>query len=998
MPTTNPTTQLTFGGVNTEDPKDRRFMFNTWGNHGGIWPRKGFGARAIFDAGFGAYADDGQSTGADNDAGGIEHHVGSTTIRTAFTGDQVISLYTVHAYPMSTAEQTTRAEKSRFYVVRIQDMATGGVWEQAVYRLVGDGPQAESNRGSDSPGYFRFAFESNIESRYDSLIPASKSPPKAWFVNLSGVLYFGNVETGPLVYRPSIFPRNMHGESRRGNGRESVRTPHPGIQTWRTHDEHDGRAEPTLVRPLVPSNGHDADLSTYLTPALFQSPTAAFAHDGRLVLIKGNEVLFSDRPGTGGAAAFSNANIVFVPSPEELVAGVSLRGNILLFTATTTWVLRPGRGFLASEGILDETNDGTGCLGQESIVVTNDGMVVWASNRGIHAASTVSNIRTISDDIDSFFTDYVENPFSTHFVNQVFRVHPHDDANQILHTQGRMTWSRGNSIMVGAYWSAERLLLYSVPDQNLVLVYDLSENYWMFWPLESVVVGDRTALADGTWRRAGVTAELPDPWILANDKNVWLIVGPSNQAYVLENVRGDNWAYAPSLALLEFGYGGGLDRSHELKDDQRRGPRRRKLFDPHTVFPTDPRADIVSLRLGQPYPMVVGEINIETEGDAAPEGAVWLPVEIRWMPYGNVDNGVSQIDFRFQIDPDEWTPVTDATNTNIVFALDSTRIGTGPGWTITQENAGGAPTVGGDWVHVVFDGDGVAATWTQHPFLNLPQRREATLLYIPMHTTVFNGDASGRERLEFAQAVDTCKVGHAAATFENGYCWAWEEMWSGSQGLKDNAEAQAVDWLVRPQAFNIDGMSRVQLRTLFVRLLAFGQQLAAGEAYPTPDAGVDFSVTQFQAGRIVPPFPLGLFQVALMSDNGSNMVQVLDVAASPQSGDVSTPAFRIEEHFPGTLRYKDFIGTGANVPYRRLVFSLDGPVWGHALPNAPEQGSYRALIGGSEHADVAVSSSVTGDTVEVTLYGSVRGWAEQLAVISGQANVRKKGRRRAYRR
>jgi hypothetical protein len=378
-------------------------------------------------------------------------------------------------------------------------------------------------------------------------------------------------------------------------------------------------------------------------------------------------------------------------------------------------------------------------------------------------------------------------------------------------------------------------------------------------------------------------------------------------------------------------------------------------------------------------------------------------VDIHWTSFGNVDEGISVVDFRFQIDLLHWEPiVTSAGGTGVVYSLASERIGTEAGWTVTRENAGGAPAANGDWIHVEFDGNGLPAnSWASQPYLNLQEGRTVPVVWLAFtpSDTSSQGVNGGVERERLVLDVDTLDLKKSAALRERAFVWAWEEVWLGSQAYKDNTEAQAVDWLVRPHPLADEHASRVQLRTLITRLIAHGQQLAVGPPYPDTGHGDEAAaaVSQFKSGRIVPPHPLGLFQVAMAADESSSMTQILDLAQTSQSGEISVPKVRVESTFPGTLRFKDFFGAPATAGYRRLIWSSDAPKWGHPDPDA-NPGEDRALAAGVEHARVAVSSSVTGATVEAVYYGTVRGWAEKLAIVSAQADVRPKGRRRFHRR
>ena len=964
--------ELLGDGIRADSPTKGAFALNMLYRRNSWEVRRGFGQVTELDTTMRA-----GRQGTFNDKWGYVDHLGSYGMITSFGHEQIVSAFTAKVWSGdrtftntvgATTQHLTNQQLSawiQIYVVSIYDLTTGDRWEEPIFRHTAEfgktttsalempdwhgnyeswwrtdvslQPTAPPIYGQDAPSSF-------LEDRQDWVV-VSERGQEFFFTELDDILYLGNDDTGLLAYIPSIFRgrrRGKNGLSRLGRDKQAYSV---YDRSWAPP-----YSESSVVINAVASDGPFSDGITYLTKSEFPAPSCAGHIGGRLVLSEGRTLYFSD---VGYPTSIAADNVVVVPSEGEVTAMVEHGGNLIVFTDTETWYYQPSSGFVVSAGRLVRIAEGIGCLGSGAIV--KDADLVWMDKRGVYAMTGNLTPRKVSEPIEPFFNDYISNPVTDYFVANGELPNPVPDQTAI--------GIRRVGSPVGAYSRELQCVLFSIPERNVMLCF--GEGGWSVWSTETMVTNPDPAVV-------GSTANIERPWPVAFDSGLYLVgsLPPDQEGEVMDTnlfpILGD--IKSRSYYILEYGRGGGIDRSVEAVEDYRqvRGFWRSTHEDSTTLAPVNSDHYIYA---GKPIPipqgMGIGDLstpaNVSPTTDAV-DGAVWVPIDMV-LGYRNSVNGFvrgdhpNKIVITMSYDNANWAPIPTAiVSSDVQFFLPPERVPSRLAWTVTDATPN---------ITITFDPVGIPAslnTWTFYPILALQHRQLNRLVYIPFKPTTTTTTIGPKLQITSATIEQTSRPGACDLR-----AFFWDQTNLLAQRHEDNDVAQAVDWAYKSGPVGTEDGVQVKGRGLYMDVVS------RGTAAPTH--------------RLHENWPFGLLNILSAPDAKGWSSQVIDVASPqppPATGPVY-PASVTNASSKNTIRTRYARNTTTALTDNTFN-TTNGPVYG--TPGAGMGASNAELVGDEELSQLAVSDSVRGQSFTYMVWGSIQNKAERIVLGSVKAVMR----------
>ena len=962
MATRGQEVELLQDGVRADSPSKGSFALNMLYRRNSWEVRRGFGQVTELDTTMRA-----APTNDTSAKWGYIEHLGSYPMTTSFGHRQIISAFKAQVHtgdrlpdPTTPINNSTLSQNTPIYIVDIYDVTTGDRWEEPIFRHTAELGQAETSKFEmpDWRGNYETWWRTDIAVSGATLVPdapnsfledrqqwivAKANPQQFFFTELDDILYLGNDDTGLLAYIPCVFRgrrRGINNLSRTGRDKQ--------VTTVYDREWSPPYSETSVIINAVASDGPFSDGITYLTKSEFPVPRGGANIGGRLVLFDERNVYFSD---VGFPTSIAADNVMLVPSEDSITAVKEHNGNLIIFTLTESWYYQPSNGFVVSAGRLVRMAEGIGCLSDSAVVSAEDALM-WMDKGGVYALGAGLIPERISDAIEPFFSDYLSNPVTNYFVEN-------GDIGSAAVTIPEQSPSSfrliGNA--VGAYCRELELVVFALPQVNAALC--ISKGRWSLWSTETMVNDNAVSGVE-----VGVTANIESPWAVAFDDGLYIVgsVPPDRDGELLADVDDSSFnTRSRPYYILQYGRGGGVDRSVEAVEDYRlvRGQWRSALEkETVTINPNDSDHYIYAAK---PIPIPEGtELGILGGGDIsaaadASDGAVWIPILVTPGMQGSLGlyrfSDPQTMTIACSFDGDNWAPITkpSAPSTDVQFFLPPERQPTHPGWVVTT-----APNT----INIQFDGTAVPNTWTFHPALSLQKHQMNRLIYIPFRP--LNNSTTAGPRISFTVAQMT--EASAPASQIQMRSFVWDETRMLADRHQDNDVAQAVDWAYKSSPVRAEGGVQVKGRGLFMDALSHGTAVAVQ--------------------RLVDIWPFGLLNILSAPDSKGWSSQVIDVtteAGAPYPSSETNIASK------NTIRTR-YAPTSTGALTGNTFNTAGGPVYGN--PHNPAAGNRFELVGDEEISQLAVSDSVRGGSFTYMIWGSIQNKAERLVLESARAVMR----------
>lgn len=993
-------------GIQANAPSKGSFALNMLYESNSWRVRDGFGTVTQFDTTMSCPLGSGIGT-----EWGYKKHLGSRLIKTNFGNLQMLSVF---MSTVNTSLVETSSELMDVYLISIYDLDTNERFEVPLYphtsqsavshsypdivpssspQSVATGPRSYMTFQGDNGWGLQFQtpqYQTDAEASHSSWIKARDE--FFFFEEFNDILFFGNKYAGTWAYIPASFNKTRPVVLDRVN----------------KHEAAGSYGESSMITPVVLCPGVNIESFDYLRTADLTQPVDVAVVQNRLVYASGKALYWSD---PGFPASITANNLFLVPSEEDITAVAELNSNLVVFTENETWLYQPSVGDIVSAGRLTRTSDTVGCVGPNSLCKV-EGSLVWVDTSGVYSTTNGLDVRGMSEEIQPFFrSEGIGNPLNAFFVGsgQGIPYRSHGGFTESItgpdidHAQP-MTTLRFEPDGVSCAYSAERgLLLISIPGLSGALA--LTRGKWAWWTFESMV---RTEEYLGAHYPAiAAMQNLPAPWVLSYQNDMFAIAGPDVQDITDSAKYADGSAVNRSSTfrsffIMEYGRGGSIDRSISHEDDRELGARGVRHY---VAVGGETNYSEGGVYLGDPIPVPDGYVF--SEGPTAADGRFYLvPVTIvladsvlsPWFPDptaalgGATAKGVKGLDIKLGFDGTHWQPVkktASSGNGTVVEIVPTERLAGDTwfsNWFVTQyatSFAGGNQSDTGSLLWIKFDGSIGTTGFTFNPNLNLSQGRHNRLLYIPMERVSAKANES-TSTMGFAPGVAS---GFVYTTNNDGAAVGYHplhvfERWSNGSDYvrKDDSVAQPVDWAYKSTNVGLNEGNELKMRGTYVSMLSHGtgeESLNSNWPYGVFNTliGSDRKEWSAQIVDMVPDYPavdgVGITDTSIGAGGTAFVFPTLK----------STITTRVQKSTSSTLVEKTFNTTGVN--------------W-EGAPNTTPDNSNRGtlIIGDEEVSEIAVSTSVKGQTFSVMHFGFILNRAEKIAIEAIKAVFRVGGGRR----
>ena len=537
--------------------------------------------------------------------------------------------------------------------------------------------------------------------------------------------------------------------------------------------------ETGAVTRLVPQQGFYSDGVQYLTASQFGSPQAITAYENRLVYAINRTLLFSDPDFPQHIMA---GNQQTIPSERPITAIAAVKGQILAWSESETWLYQPQTDLLVSGGRTYNLSRTIGCLSPSHVAASHE-QALWVDRWGVHGNTGGTSVEPLSEKIDPWFTEGdVQDPVSSH----VWLVN-----TSLTTDQPRARFSLANEIpQAQAAWDDRTSTLYlTMPSITLAWQQGNGWTTLGFNTLAGTVVQSRSAL--------------DAPKLAALEGSLYA-VALRNTPYS-DATSGDQFTLG-SLSFYAQGRGGALDRTSS-ETENRRTPVGEWVVSAPTASLTP------AMRIGKPIHLPAGyETSIQTTSQDT-----WLlPLEISADP---VDNWRCH----FTIDS-HWRVLLSGTGAGRVdFIVPNDRVTSQTGYTtglgeVRAYNGGGVPDNNGLNIRVYWDGTAPApGLWSIQPNMNLLAGQYKTVLYIPVQR--LTGSSSGDTVFDTVTSITFADLDPAGVNTPCQASW-WRSGSYPAQSLDSDSEALPVDWALKTKL--VTGKNQLLCRGSYTKLQSNG--------------------------------------------------------------------------------------------------------------------------------------------------------------------------------
>ena len=951
--------QVLRDGIQANAPSPGSFALNMLYSNNCWQVREGFGQVTQFDTemsaiwgGYGGLLSNGEW--------GFTKHLGSHLLKTNFGNLQMLSVFlaTVSDGTSGGVALAGLSPLRTIYIVSIYDLTTNERFEVPLYPHTSQSAVAASYnldtpltlggrifRGTGSEGVQDILpqYQTCNTEAHDSYLYAEDD--FFYFKEFSDILYFGNRHTGCWAYLPASFNQARPTKIDRLSLREYSQA----------------YGESSMVVPVVLSPGINIEAFEYLRTADMPSPVDVAVVDNRLVYASGNNLYWSD---PGFPSNIMADNFFAVPSEEEITAISEHNSNLMIFTENETWLYQPSVGDVVSRGRLTRVSDTVGCIGSNALCRVG-GSVVWVDTSGVFQSESGLSIRPLSEDVLPFFQPKgMTNPLTSYFVK-------YGQADPSTRDQPTTTLRLKREGVKCTFVASMDMLVISIPVLSGALV--MSAGKWSWWTFESMVS------QSGGEAVAGVTQNLPSPWVLNYQDDVFAIAGPDVQSLTDEAVQGSSGSdinfdvTSRSFFIMEYGRGGSIDRSIWKEDD-------RKItgYGEYTAPRGTGASPVGGLYLHDPIKVPVGYVFNATT-TATTDRFVLVPVSVV-LP-ATPTAGIDIVEAKVAFDNTHWKPVfVNGSDADVQLTLPTERVASADGWSssgsatgqlkVYTNNSSGSlssPSQSGGFLHIRWNH--VATSGYEHaPHMNLVVQRHSPLVYLPFERLSAKSDENtsgmGFQVLTDGSS-DTLVVAvdsTAGVTYRLGTHVFNRWSLATTSERKEDSVAQPVDWAYKSTNVGLEGGNELKMRGLWANLMSHG-------------TGSD---------KLDTAWPYGTFNTLVGSDRKEWMTQVIDAtpaqAAVEQAVGTDTLRTRVQKS-DGSLVSKSFQSGGTGVVWANKASSTTDP-------------DGTVLIGNEDTSDISVSMSVKGQSFSVMNFGFIMNRAEKMWLEGVKAVFRIVGGRR----
>lgn len=527
--------ELIAGGVEDRSLERGDWAQNVWrpDGQGYLSVRSGFGQLTQIDTSLTNLSDVFKGVNPVSFSPGYQNHLGSHAIETEFGTTQVLSVFNIKSSTgegVAGTEANTANRWGNYYSVSIYDVDTGESYEEVLHNHTGQNKSPAGMTTVNSPATWYGCYETNEQKDKQNFVSGLDS--KFFFLSFQGGILFGNEFTGIMSYFPVDIRKRKQAQ----------------VESAQQNDWVNGRSESSLITRLVAVDGVFDEGFVYRSDSGLPAIQAVAVMGSRFVVAGRDEIFFSD-PNTPNS--FMVTNTLKIPTASRITAMSQVLDNLMIFTETETFFYQPSIGANASNGFLVTVSKTVGCLSQSSVYSTGSN-VFWVSSDGVYLSANGTSIEELSKPISSFFSGGITSPLNHYLTASGVADPVNNEQPTTLHR-----YKKGEDVSL-VYWQEKASLIACFADSNLAWVFSGGE--WSTWVFESSV-----AYAGGA-SFVGVTKNISDPFLTYCADNLFLTgsveVQNFNDAITNENI--DNSSYY----LLQYGRGGGLDRSIEDEDDR----------------------------------------------------------------------------------------------------------------------------------------------------------------------------------------------------------------------------------------------------------------------------------------------------------------------------------------------------------------------------------------------------------------------------------------------
>lgn len=943
--------QVLRDGIQANAPTPGSFALNMLHSNNCWQVREGFGQVTQFDTEMSAvYTGVGGSVA--NGEWGFTKHMGSHLIKTSFGNLQMLSVFLakIQTSQAGGSSNTGYSQLGQIYVASVYDLTTNERFEVPLYPHTSQTAVTSSYNDAVPTTLGGRTFTGVAVSGVEDLLPqyqtCKSESYESWlqaedeffyFEEFADILYFGNSYTGTWAYLPASF-----------NGTRKT-----FIDKFNLREYAYPYGESSMITPVVLSPGINVDAYEYFRTADMPNAVDVAVVQGRMVYAEGNTVFFSD-------PFYPNAivgdNYADIPSEESITAIAEHNSNLVIFTANETWLYQPAVGDLAAGGRITRVSDTVGCVGPNA-KCRMGAALVWVDTSGVYQTTSGLNMSRLSDDVLPFFErEGMTNPLTSYFVD-------HGKADPSAREQPTTTLRFKPEGVKCTYVASMNMLSICVPDLSGALV--LSNGKWSWWTFESMVA------QSGGSAVVGVSQNLPAPWVLNYQDDIFAVAGPDVQALTDEAVNpvsGSDINFdvtSRSFFIMEYGRGGSIDRSVSDEDD-------RKItgYGAYTPGVGTGATPLGGLYLHDPIKVPVGYVFPSGVTTATTDDYILVLFSIVLSQSMDVDT--IEIDLAF--DNTHWKPVFNhATQADVDFLLPTERLASAAGWRNTgtpdgevhvySDSGMTSSSQDGKFLKVKWDYNGLTTGYQHAPHMNLNVLRDNRLIYLPFKRISAKADenTSGMGwSLLTTMGTTHFTVSDGGTTIRPGVNIFNRWSLATTSVRKEDSVAQPVDWAYKSTNVGLEGGNELKMRGLWANLLSHG-------------TGTD---------KLDSVWPYGTFNTLVGSDRKEWMAQVIDAtpaqAAVEQAVGTNTLRTRVQKA-DKTLVEKTF---GANT------------VWANKDESEPTTVRGTVLIGDEDTSNIAVSMSVKGESFSVMNFGFIMNRAEKLWLEGVKAVFRVVGGRR----
>jgi hypothetical protein len=860
---------------------------------------------------------------------GYQKHLGSKLITTDFGHEQIVSVFRGF---VNVANIRQAAQMLSVYLVRIDDITARTTHEEALYRHT-----AENSREVVPMPDWHGLYETNLSRDYQEWVVAEDSP--IFFEQFNDALFFGSEKMGTYTYRPAVFRERRH----------------KFVDKVRLNTFELGYSESSLVSPAFAAPGIFSEGFAYFDRADFPKPADLTVIGRRLVYASGRRIYFSDIEYPRSIIA---SNFVDIGSEDDITAIVEHNDNIVAFTRTETWLYTPSvGGALASQGRTTQLSANIGCL-SSAAYTTIDNTLVWVDHNGVYQMSQGFAIGDISKEFYPLFNTFVKNPFTSFYVDNGW--------TSILNQQPNTTLMfRPGGVNV-EYSPSEKAVLISIPEERITLCF--ARGKWSVWATESVVHLNGVPESD-----LGVQQNVENPWYVASATELYVIGSLDTQSLTDDALFGgdsgtrvDDSTKSSSYYLLQYGRGGGIDRSIEDEDDRLAMGKYRLA---NTLVAGDE-----SYMFFEKWIRLPRGFTFQTSGTVVGDGEFFYLVPINVVPITSTaapavdwQSGVSFMQVDFTFDNSNWEPVfVSGVATEIEGILTNERSKSGSGWGI------GGPTGGTKEIQCY---DGVTPSRTGNKIqlrftdatdpMNLSPEVSNPIMYLPFKRKTSSAVTIKNQSSIAFSGFTTNLTDLGRGNTKNMHAMVWEQMVIGTDDIRQqDSVAQPVDWAYKTVPVGLEDESIKKARGLYIRLMSHGAGVAG-----------DYLFEQWV---------YGLCNTIVGSDNKEYVSQIIDYDG------VGAAAEAIQDRLgKNTIRSRIYNTSQALV---EKTFNTTGVTFADTDSANKTTGTY--LIDDEEVETLATSDSVKGMSFTYMLFGHVQNRAQALYLDSVRATLRPMGGRR----